>query len=298
MKDIKYWIWFSRIDNISNKQKLRLLEVFHTPEKLLSVTKECKTKIDGVDENWVNKITKYEYRQNLDKYLEYILKNNIHIITLFDERYPKLLNNIYDRPIVLYAKGNVNLLRRSGIAVVGCRNCSSYGKNVALKLSYDLAKHNITIISGLARGIDTYSHIGALEAGGNTIAVIGNGIDYIYPYENKNLCERIINNNGLIVTEYIVGTRPQKDYFPARNRIISGLSQGVVVVEAKEKSGALITADFALEQGKDVFAVPGNINSLNSYGTNDLIKQGAYVLTDFADITKFYTDFDIKYNKY
>ena len=177
---------------------------------------------------------------------------------------------------------------------MGCRDCSIYGKNVARKLSYDLAKENITIISGLAKGIDAYAHLGALDAGGGTIAVIGNGLDYIYPYENKKIYERIIKNNGLIITEYVIGTKPEKINFPARNRIVSGLSDGVVVVEAKEKSGALITADFALEQGKNVYAVPGNINSFNSYGTNELIKQGAYAITDFTDITGLLTNYDIK----
>ena len=136
----------------------------------------------------------------------------------------------------------------------------------------------------MAKGIDKYSHIGALEAGGSTIGVIGCGLDYIYPYENKNLYERIIKNNGLIITEYIVGTKPNKINFPARNRIISGLSKGVIVVEAKEKSGSLITADFALEQGKEVFAIPGNIDNINSKGTNELIKQGAIIATDCRDI--------------
>ena len=140
------------------------------------------------------------------------------------------------------------------------------------------------IVSGLARGIDKFSHIGALEAKGSTIAVIGNGLDDIYPYENKNLSERILENDGLIVTEYIIGTKPSRLNFPARNRIISGLSEAVVVVEAKEKSGALITADFGLEQGKEVCAVPNNIYNKNSKGTNELIKQGASLITGYRDV--------------
>ncbi len=213
------------------------------------------------------------------------MKNNdIKIITLHDNKYPEKLKNIYDKPKVLYAKGNIKLLNEKSVAIVGCRDCSEYGKNMAKKLSYNLAKENICIISGLAKGIDTFSHIGALEAGGKTIAVIGNGLDYVYPLENRNLYERILLNDGLIVTEYNLGTRPERLNFPARNRIISGLSDAIVIVEAKEKSGALITAEFGLEQGKDVFAVPGNIDSVNSKGTNALIKDGAFIVTDCKDV--------------
>ncbi len=215
---------------------------------------------------------------------DYMDKNNIKTIKLFDDEYPKKLKNIYDKPTVLFAKGNINLLNEKSVAIVGCRDCSDYGKNVAKKLSYDLAKENICIVSGLAKGIDTFAHIGALEAGGKTIAVIGSGLDYVYPSENKHLYERIIKNNGLIVTEYIIGTKPERLNFPARNRIISALSEAVVVVEAKERSGALITAEFGLEQGKEVLAVPGNISSVNSKGTNKLIKDGAFIITDYKDI--------------
>ena len=211
-------------------------------------------------------------------------KNNINIITILDKDYPEKLKNIYDKPMVLFAKGNIGLLKQDGIAIVGCRDCTTYGKNTAKKLAYDLAKQNKCIISGLAKGIDRYSHIGALEAKGNTIAVIENGLDNIYPYENKELSELILKNKGLIITEYIIGTPPDRINFPARNRIISGLADGIVVVEAKEKSGSLITADFGIEHGKDIFAVPGNINNANSIGTNNLIKQGANVATNYEDI--------------
>lgn len=223
------------------------------------------------------------------------MKNNdIKTITLLDEEYPEKLKNIYDNPKVLYAKGNIELLNEQSVAIVGCRDCSEYGKNIARKLSYNLAKENICIISGLAKGIDTFSHIGALEAGGKTIAVIGNGLDYVYPFENKDLYERILKNDGLIVTEYNLGIKPEKLNFPARNRIISGLSDAIVVVEAKEKSGALITAEFGLEHGKEVLAVPGNVNSINSKGTNNLIKDGAYIVTDYKDVLECIRQLKIK----
>ena len=211
-------------------------------------------------------------------------KNNIKKINVYDEEYPEKLKSIYDKPLVLYAEGNIELLKEKSIAIVGSRECSKYGMNVSEKLSYNLAKENICIISGLAKGIDRYAHIGALRAGGKTIAVLGNGLDTIYLYENKDLYELILKNNGLIITEYIIGTKPNRLNFPARNRIISGLSDGIVVVEAGEKSGALITAEFGMEQGKEVFAVPGNIDSLKSVGTNQLIKDGASIVLDYKDV--------------
>ena len=284
MDDNKYWIWFSRIEKLSVIKKGLLLNKFKNPQNIWNLKKQELSDISELDENNVNEILEKKYRENLDKYQSYIEKNKIQMITLYDSNYPEQLKQIYDKPIVLYAIGNIDLLHKSGVAIVGCRECSEYGKKTAQKMGYELAKRDICIISGLAKGIDKYSHIGALEAEGSTIAIIGNGLDYIYPYENKNLYERIIRNNGLIVTEYIVGTKPNKLNFPARNRIISGLSTGVVVIEAKEKSCSLITADFALEQGKDVFAVPGNIDNPNSKGTNELIKQGAIIVTDYRDV--------------
>ena len=283
-KNIKYWIWLSRIKNVNCIQKELLLNKYKTPERIWNLKEEELNEIKELDKNFIEEILKVDYRKNLDFYEKYIQNNNIKIITIFDEAYPEKLKNIYDKPIVLYAKGNIELLKHDGISIIGCRNCTSYGKETAQKLSYDIAKQNICIISGLAKGIDTYSHIGALEAKGNTIAVIGNGLDNVYPYENKKLCERILENNGLIITEYIIGTKPDKLNFPQRNRIISALSDGIVVIEAREKSGTLITVDFGLEHGKEIFAVPGNLNCNNSVGTNKLIKQGAYLITNYKDV--------------
>lgn len=282
--DKKYWIWFSRIQGIKCIQKEILLKQFKSPEKLWNMNKTDLETTEEINKNLINEILNEKYRKDLEKYEKYMNKNNINIITILDKDYPEKLKNIYDKPMVLFAKGNIGLLKQDGIAIVGCRDCTTYGKNTAKKLAYDLAKQNKCIISGLAKGIDRYSHIGALEAKGNTIAVIGNGLDNIYPYENKELSELILKNKGLIITEYIIGTPPDRINFPARNRIISGLADGIVVVEAKEKSGSLITADFGIEHGKDIFAVPGNINNANSIGTNNLIKQGANVATNYEDI--------------
>jgi len=211
--------------------------------------------------------------------------NEIKKIDITNEKYPKLLKQIYDPPKCLYVLGNTEILNTPSIAIVGCRETTEYGRKSATYFSYNLAKQDITIISGLAKGIDSFSHIGALQAKGKTIAVIGSGLDIIYPKENIKLAKEIIKQGGAIISEYPIGTRPEKEHFPARNRIISGMSNAVLVVEAKEKSGSLITADFAIEQGKDVYAVPGNINSLNSVGTNNLIKDGAIPVSKFSDIT-------------
>lgn len=210
--------------------------------------------------------------------------NKIIKITMENEKYPILLKQIYDPPKCLYVMGNIEILNNPSIAIVGCREATEYGKKAATYFSYNLAKQNVTIVSGLARGIDSYSHIGALKANGKTIAVIGSGLDIIYPKENEQLAKKIVEQGGAIISEYPLGTRPQKEHFPARNRIISGISQATLVIEAKEKSGSLITADFAMEQGKDVYSVPGNINSKNSVGTNNLIKDGAIPVSKFSDI--------------
>ena len=282
--EIKFWIWFSRIENVNNIQKEKILKRYKSISKIWSLTESDYRKIDGLDENCIKEFVDLKYRENIEVYQKYLLMNNIRIITILDKEYPSYLMNIYDKPIVLFAKGNIKLLNKKSIAIVGARKCSVYGRETAKKIAYDLAKNDICIISGLARGIDKYAHIGALEAGGNTVAVIGNGLDNIYPYENQDLSERIVKNNGLIVTEYIIGTKPNKVNFPARNRIISGLSDGIVVVEASKKSGALITANIGLEQGKEIYAVPGNIDSPMSVGTNELIRDGANVVLNYNDV--------------
>ena len=210
--------------------------------------------------------------------------NKIQTIKLEDEFYPEKLRNIYAPPKMLYVLGNVELLQRKSIAIVGCRNCTKYGIENAYKFGYELATSNICVISGLAKGIDAYAHLGAVRAKGKTIAVLGSGLDVIYPPENAELYKEIIMNNGAIITEYPLGSKPEKYHFPERNRIISGLSDGVLVIEAKKKSGTMITVDFALEQGREVYAIPGNISSESSYGTNELIKEGAIPVTNVNDI--------------
>ncbi len=209
----------------------------------------------------------------------------IQEINLGEINYPYQLSQIYSPPKKLYVLGNIEILREKSIAIVGCREASNYGKNIAMDLAYNLGRKNIITVSGLARGIDTFCHMGSIKAKAKTIAVVAHGLDMIYPKENRNLAIKILELGGAIVSEYNIGERPLKRNFVARNRIISGLSKSLVVIEAKKKSGSLITANFSLNEGRDVYAVPGNINNVNSKGTNELIKNGANLLTSYLDLT-------------
>ncbi|MEA1961771.1 MAG: DNA-processing protein DprA [Bacillota bacterium] len=219
--------------------------------------------------------------------LDQLNASEIKFCTIEDNQYPYLLSNIFDPPYIIYYYGKIEISQKLCVAVVGSRAATPYGKQQANRFGGELAERQITVVSGLARGIDTQAHLGSLEAKGNTIAVLGSGLDVIYPRENEKLFNQICNE-GLVVSEFPVKTIPEPGNFPVRNRTISGLSRGVLVIEAKQKSGALITADFALEQGRDVMAVPGPISSKNSEGTNRLIKQGALVVTCIEDILEEY----------
>ena len=251
----KYWIWFSRINKIGAKAQNELLKKYKNPEVIWNLTKDELHQNSNLKKQEIEIILDVEYRKNLDKYMEYMQKNDIKMINIQEEKYPHNLRNIYDPPVVLYMKGNQEILKHKSIAIIGSRMCSDYGKKMAKQFAYNLSKYNINIISGLAKGIDTYAHIGTIYANKPTVAVIGCGIDIIYPEENKKIYNDILKN-GLIISEYVIGSRPEKLNFPQRNRIISGLSDGVLVVEAGKKSGTFITVDFALEQGKNVYAIP------------------------------------------
>ncbi len=288
LENKKYWIWFSLIKNLGSRRKLKLLEIYKDPKVIFNLKKEVLIKIKEIGEEISNNIITSKNERLINYHIDYMLKNNINIINIEEKEYPKSLKKIYDAPISLYIKGNSDILNNKNIAIIGCRNCSEYGKKASKYFAYNLAKNNIGIVSGLAKGIDSYSHIGCMCANGNTIAVVGNGLDIVYPKENIVLANKIIETGGCIISEYPCGTKPDKINFPARNRIISGISSGIIVVEAKEKSGTLITVDFALDQGKDVFVVPGNINSINSVGTNHLIKQGAKLISNYDDVLYYY----------
>lgn len=285
----KYYIWLSSIEKISQRNKIKLLNQYKNLENLFNKSKKELEKELIEDyknsDKIIKEITNTYYKIRLEKHIKNIQKYGLKTITCNDQEYPKQLKHISDYPICLYCKGNTELLNQTRkIAIIGCRDYSQYGKNIAKEFAYKLAKANIVIVSGGARGIDSFAHQGTITANKGTIAVLGNGLDYIYPPENKELEESIIRKNGLLISEYLIGTKPNKYTFPARNRIISGISDGVLVVEAKEKSGTLITVDFALDQGKNIYAIPGNINCENAKGTNELIKQGAKLVTTPEEI--------------
>ena len=297
LEEKRYWIWLSLIKNLGPKRKLKLLKMYKNPEKIYNLKEKELLKIDGIGNETIKNIFLSKNEKLLDYHINYMKKNKIDIIHIYEEDYPEVLKEIYDPPISLYVKGNKKILNNKNIGIVGCRECTDYGKKAAKYFSYNLTKENINIVSGLAKGVDSYAHLGCLYTSkenkdyqvinnncGKTIAVVGNGLDIIYPKENILLANEIIKTGGAIISEYPCGTKPDKINFPARNRIISGISSGIIVVEAKEKSGTLITVDFALEQDRDDFVVPGNINSINSVGTNELIKQGAKMITVFRDI--------------
>ncbi len=206
------------------------------------------------------------------------------LITPADAAYPERLREIFDPPVVLWLRGDASLLAWPGIAIVGTRQPTPYGAGMAQMLARDLAAHGLVVLSGMARGVDTAAHRGALEAGGKTIAVWGTGIDVIYPKENKRLAEQILESGGTILSEYAMGTFPAPQNFPIRNRILSGMSVGVLVIEAGENSGTRITARCALEQNREVFAVPGNVTTKNAWGPNTLIKQGAKLVATWEDV--------------
>ncbi|PMP97523.1 MAG: DNA-protecting protein DprA [Thermodesulfobacterium geofontis] len=221
------------------------------------------------------------------KELEKAEKEKVRILFIKDKEFPEKLKTISYPPLFLYVKGNF-LQDKNLIAIIGSRKPTSYGKEVAYKFSKKLAENNVGIVSGLARGIDSISHIGALDSGGYTIGVLGCGVDIVYPAENRELFKKIIKNGGVIISEFPFGTKPKKENFPMRNRIISGLCEGIVVIEAGRKSGTLITAKWALNQGREVFAIPGSVFSSQSEGTHYLIKEGANMITSPEEILDYF----------
>lgn len=223
-------------------------------------------------------------RAEAEKEWKLVQEGGGKLIAPVDEDYPERLREIFDPPTMLWIRGDSSLLARPGIAVVGTRHPTPYGTGMAEMLSRDLAAHGLVILSGMARGVDTAAHRGALSATGKTVAVWGTGIDVIYPKENKRLAEQILEGGGAILSEYPMGTFPAPQNFPIRNRILSGMSAGVLVIEAGENSGTRITARCALEQNREVFAVPGNVTSKNSWGPNTLIKQGAKLVATWEDV--------------
>ena len=275
-------IWLNSI-YITNATIKVLLEYFDNIKDIWTVPSTEIKKIQGIKEKVKDKILFNRNPDQLKKLLDTIEKLGINTVTILDENYPNRLRYIYNSPIILYCNGDLIDEDELCIAIVGSRKSTSYGKWASEKFSKDLARLGVTVISGMAKGIDTCAHRGALDERGRTIAVLGSGVDVIYPKTNKSLYKEIIRH-GVVMSEFPLGTSPFATNFPQRNRIISGMSLGVIVIEATEKSGSLITATHALEQGKEVFALPGNINSIFSRGTNSLIKDGAKIVMDIEDI--------------
>ena len=261
-----------------------LLEVFGTPEHILTAKRDQLRKVDGVGNEVAEQIANWQSIVDLSAELQRIRDFGATVITQNSPEYPKSLREIHSPPIVLYVWGEIQARDHHAIGVIGARRTTHYGMECAKKLSYQIAYAGLTVISGLARGIDTAAHHGAIAAKGRTIAVIGSGLMEIYPPENRALAEKIHNGNGAVVSEFSMQIQPDRQTFPMRNRIISGWSHGILVVEAGLNSGALITASQAIEQGRSVYAVPGHINAPSAMGSNRLIQQGAKLVMSASDI--------------
>jgi DNA processing protein len=281
--ELKYWLALTFIKDIGPITVKKLLSVFHTPRNILEAPLKELQKIEDVKISRARAIHSFDSWNLVDRELSKIGELGIRAITFTDKSYPESLRQIDDSPILLYIKGTITDEDRYAIGIVGSRSMSPHGKSIAGTFAAELAAKGFTIISGMARGIDTTSHKGALRAKGRSIAVLGCGIDTPYPPENAALFEELAQN-GAVISEFPLGTPPNRENFPKRNRLISGLSLGVLIVEAAAGSGSLITAHYALEQGKEIFAVPGSITSMNSFGTNALIKKGAKLVQNVDDI--------------
>lgn len=283
MTNEEYWFWLCNIKNMGHSKMEKLIEVFENPENIYYASKNMLLKTDGIKEEDARNIIKSKSEFDVSANLAKLKKRNTRFIYYGDKNYPKKLIPYEHKPFCLFVRGEMPSADIPTVAVVGARNCTSYGKSMAVETAYDLAAAGVQIISGMAKGIDSYGHKGALNAGGRTYAVLGCGIDICYPRENIELYTDIEDRGGLI-SEYIPGTPPFAWQFPQRNRIISGLADYILIIEAKESSGSLITVEWALEQGKDIFAVPGRASDEASRGCNNLIKAGAAIVTSAKDI--------------
>ncbi len=280
---LRDWIALSFVTGVGSRTAAMLIDRFGTPASALDATAPA-LEAAGLKRDTIEAIKSPEPREKAAREIEELARIGGEALTLSDDRYPSLLRETYDPPIVIYCFGNLaTAFAQPAIAIVGSRRCSTYGRNVAEKLSRELAERGVTIVSGLARGIDSAAHRGAVEGRGLTVAVMGTGLDGVYPKENRKLAARIVEQ-GALVTEFPIATPPVSQNFPFRNRVISGLAFGVMVVEGAERSGSLITARLAYEQGRDVFAVPGNITSAKSFGPNYLIKDGAKLVQTWRDV--------------
>ena len=282
MSDKKYWLGFSLVPAIGPKRLAHLYNCFGDLAAAWQAS-ESQLRQCGLEHEPLSNLLRVRQQLDLDAELEKVRKCGAWLLTAADADYPASLRDITDAPPVLYGRGALVPEDALALAVVGTRKATTYGRDAAHELSKQLALNGVTIVSGLAHGIDTAAHRGALAAGGRTIAVLGSGVDQVYPRDNFDLA-REITHHGALISEFPIGTRPEARNFPRRNRVISGLSLGILVIEAPEASGALITATIAAEQGREVFAVPGNIFNLSSRGTNRLIQDGAKLVMRVEDV--------------
>ncbi len=279
----KLWIALTVTPGLGATRTRKLVEHFGSVERVFQASL-TEVEAAGVPAESAQSVALGKSLEQAEQQLEKAAAAGASILCIEDDGYPERLREIYDPPVVLFVRGNLQALREAGVAVVGTRHPTPYGLGMSERLSCDLAGRGVIIISGLARGVDTAAHRGAVNARGKTVAVFGTGVDEIYPRENKKLAEQILAHGGVLISEFPVGTFPAPQNFPIRNRIISGLSVGVLVIEGGEFSGTRITARCALEQCREVFAVPGNVTTKNSWTPNTLIKQGAKLVATWEDV--------------
>lgn len=282
MDDKRYWIGFTLVKGIGAVRFQRLLDRFGDAESAWGGA-PVELARAGLSAKLIERLVAVREKVDLSHIWDQIQSKGIHVLTWLDETYPQRLKEIEQPPPVLYVRGELSTEDEWAVAIVGSRRVTPYGRQVTEEITSFLAGNGITVVSGLARGVDVIAHKAALKAGGRTLAVLGSGVDRIYPPENRSVAEQIFEH-GAVLSDYALGTPPESSNFPPRNRIISGLSMAVIIVEAGQTSGALITAEFAADQGREIFAVPGNIYAPQSKGTNKLIQQGALPLLSASDI--------------
>lgn len=284
LNDPRYWwLALNTVPGIGAVRYVALVKHFGSPQAVLEASPKALNAVPEIGEKVVQALRDQVKESFAEEQLAKLDRANAKLISILDDDYPESLKRIYDPPPYLLVRGNILPQDRLAVGIVGSRLCTEYGRQVTEQLVRELSKAGLTIVSGLARGIDSIAHQTAIKSGGRTIAALGCGLDVIYPPENKKLYAEIAES-GAVLTAYDFGTRPEKFNFPARNRIISGLSRGIIVVEARKGSGALVTAQHAVDQNREVFAVPGNITSVSSHGANELLKQGAIPVTQAADV--------------
>ncbi len=284
--EMEYEYWWASLFNIDDEKKRAARLVMGCAKEIYEMSQDALGALNLFTPSELEAIELGKNECDPAFAWDGFLKKKIRFVPFFDEEFPERLSRIYDPPYALFVRGGLPDPAKRAVSIVGARGCSEYGRSIARMLGRVLAGHNVPVISGMAMGVDSASHAGALSVKGDTYAVLGGGCDVVYPRSSKNIYENILDGHGGIISEHVPGTQPLPRFFPMRNRIISALSDIVVVVEAREKSGSLITADFALEQGKDIYAVPGRYNDDLSRGTNRLIEQGAGILYDVDNFLK------------